>query len=211
MKRLSVSLLVIFLVLFCFNGIAFAHVDKGNAFDSKPLEGSAPDNGIPDEPGGTLTPNEIAEIEKNNVTDIGISPQHIGYPHKHVFLGIYNRYDGYKNRGEVASGYNGKSSPDTLSFTITRTVSNSWNTTIGFSAQTISSGVGYNVGWSAQKSWTYSATVNPYRTVHIGYRDYYHVQEYNCLTTWYYNPPKYTSGQGWAKQWFKPHFYTWET
>lgn len=30
MKRLSVSLLVIFLVLFCFNGIAFAHVDKGN-------------------------------------------------------------------------------------------------------------------------------------------------------------------------------------
>jgi hypothetical protein len=212
MKRFSVvSLLLTFLVLFCFNGIAFAHVDNGNIFDSKPLEGVAPDNGILDEPGGKLTPNERTQIDKKSITDFGISPQHIGYPHIHYFDGIYNRYDGYLDRGEVASGYNGKGSSDTLSFSITKTVSNGWNTNIGFSANTVSSGVGYNVQWSATKSWTYSATVNPYKTVHIGYQDWYHVQEYYCHTMWLYNPPTYTFGDGWAQQWFKPHFYSWQT
>ena len=143
--------------------------------------------------------------------DSDVTPQHIGWPHAHYFLNIYSTYDGYRDRGEVASGYNGKSSNDTLSFTITRTVSNGWNCNIGFSADVVSGGVGYNVNWSTTKYWSYSATVNPYKTVHIGYQDWYHVQKYNVKTVWYYEEPVTEYGTGWAEQWFKPHFYSWET
>ncbi|GAB6274187.1 MAG: hypothetical protein STSR0004_10500 [Peptococcaceae bacterium] len=194
---------------------AFAHEDRGNIDELPPTAGVVPDNGYPSEPGGTLSKSEIKKLldkETKPSKDSDVAPQHAGWPHSHYFLNIYNRYDGYHDRGEVASGYNGKSSIDTLSFTITRTVSNGWNCSIGFAASIVSGGVGYDVNWSTSKSWSYSATVNPYKTVHIGYQDWYQVQMYNVKSSWYFLEKTLDEyGNGWAKQWFKPHFYSWET
>ncbi|KPU26396.1 hypothetical protein TR13x_10280 [Caloranaerobacter sp. TR13] len=59
-------------------------------------------------------------------------------PHIHYFGSVTSQYDGYIDRGEVASEYNGRNSKDTLHFSIRRIVSNTCSTTIGFSADIVS-------------------------------------------------------------------------
>ena len=204
-------------------------VESNNVKEKPPIFGVAPNNGMLEDPGGILTKEQIKELEKklnierkefekklqdSSTGEVNPSHFHI-IPHYHVFDRVTGRYDGYYDRGEVASGYNGKNSIDTLSFQISRTVGNSWNANIGFAKEPVSAGVGYNVEWKETKSWTYSATVRPYKTVHIGYQDWYHVTQFDCHTVWinpyYPNDVWNENGSGWAAQWFKPHFYSCET
>ncbi|MFC4767583.1 hypothetical protein [Effusibacillus consociatus] len=93
-------------------------------------------------------------------------------------------------------------------------MANKWGASIDFAAKPVTYKVGYDVTWTDTKTWSYSSEVSPYKTVHIGLQDWYHVQEFNLHTDWYDNdgyPIGTTYGTGWAAQWFKPHFYSWET
>lgn len=209
-RKLLQSIFIATLLLTVGSNSVLAHTENQSQTTAvKPIQGVAPKDGFLEQPLGTLSKEEIKRLEANN----GVQTDHFALAgHAHIFDNIYNRYDGYDERGEVASGYNGKSSIDTLSFSIQRQVNNKWNVNIGFDANPVKVGVGYDVGWSTTYTWGYSAQVNPYKTVHIGYQDWYHVQEYNVHTDWYYDWGTSTEyGQGWAAQWFKPHFYSWET
>lgn len=206
--KLLLNIGIVFSLLFSINFSVYAHTSTGTSEDL-PIEGIAPKDGYKNEPLGKLTGKERKLLLEK------VSTEHISfYMHQHYFDGIYNTYDGYHDRGEVASGYNGKTESDVLEFGITRSVSNSWSTSIGFEKDVVTAGVGYNVTWSDEKSWTYYATVSPDSTAHIGYQDWYHVSQYNVHTTYVDSGGYYTwdeNGTGWSAQWFKPHFYSWET
>ncbi|QIB25937.1 hypothetical protein [Caloranaerobacter azorensis] len=193
MKRFSIALLILVLILSI--GVQAFADSFGNNNDEFPIKGIAPNNGYPEEPGGTLKPGEgktrvFHKGELNSKRSDGVTINHFSLtPHVHHFDRITAQYDGYIDRGEVASGYNGKSSKDTLDFSITRTVSNTWSTNIGFSADVVSGGVGFDVTWSEQKSWGYSVEVNPYKTAHIGYQDWYHIKDFTCYTRYFLSTP----------------------
>ncbi|MHA7965619.1 hypothetical protein ACX93W_15965 [Paenibacillus sp. CAU 1782] len=202
--KLPTILMLSLLLIFSLNSTVFAHAEYGNSTE-RPTPGTAPDNGVLESPGGILD-----ELAIDNI----ITPFHISLtPHVHEVINIFNTYDGYTDVGEVSSGYNGKSSMDNISFSITRVVSNGWNVDIGFSKNVIDAAVGYNSTWSTEKSFAYSSDVNPYKTVHIGYQDWFHVKEFNVKTDWALSPTtiKTDYGTGWSKQWYKYHFYSWET
>lgn len=203
MKRLiTMGLMILFLFSIC--GVASAHDLSGFLLQPQPLQVDVPDGGYPDEPGGTTLPDS---------GQIGIRHFYPGI-HLHQMGSITNTYDTMVSRGEVASGYNGKPGADQLSFTIQKEVSNGWNANIGFSSDVVSGGVGFDVTWSDTKSWGYTATVNSHKTCHIGLKDCYHVKTFNCATIYYNTNGQITnveSGNGWARQWYKPHFWSWET
>lgn len=133
-------------------------------------------------------------------------------------IDIYNRYDGMTDRGEQASGYNGKNNKDTLTFGKTTRISNSWGADIGISKNDVSAKVGYNVTKQDDTTWSYTAEVSPKKTTHIGLKDCYHVQQFTATITtktWIGNSTtpsvKTRKGKGFAQQWYKFHFYSWET
>jgi hypothetical protein len=228
-KRMCFAFLVIFIFSLSTGTLSYAHDSNQpmNIEIEKPIIGTVPDNGYNDTPGGVLTEKELKELlriqkQQEHIPNFAslklnnpeITPEHFSLiGHSHYYDSTYNIYDGGIDRGEVASGYNGKNSKDTLTFTITRTVTNGWNCNIGFSSTIVEAGVGFSVTWSDTLSWQYSAEVNPYKTVHIGYQDWYHVKQYYCHTYWWALWPfDYNEyGSGWAQQWFKPYFYSWET
>ena len=127
---------------------------------------------------------------------------------------VYHAYDGYYDRGEVARAHNGKPSADVLSFEISREVGNAWNASVGVTEGMVDAEFGFDHSWSETRTFGYSATVNPYKTVHIGYKDWYHVKQFNChmtCTTGWPSPPSTTYGTGWSSQWYLHEFYSWET
>lgn len=138
----------------------------------------------------------------------GIHTKNIFYTY--YFDGVYSRYDGYYDRGIIEiAGPNNTSSSNSSTFTIKRTVSNSFSTSIGADADFVSAHTGYNVTFSTSKTWSYTVTVPPYKTVYLHYRDWYHVQKFNCHKH-YRLTGENVYGQGWSAQWFAPQFYTTE-
>lgn len=195
MRAVSTVCLVLCLVFACSS--AFAHELGPQIEPATP--GVAPTG--PEDP---LFGEIIPEIE----------PFHFHItPHIHTVDDIYSRYDGYRERGEQGSGYNPGPTTAVLKFTINRTVANGWSVNIGFSKDPVEAKVGYSVTWSEGRSWGWDVTTPANTTAHVGYQDWYHVQRYNCHTTYYPPsvPPLVEYGQGWAEQWFKPHFYHWFT
>lgn len=152
------------------------------------------------DPIGTLTNSQIRQLKSK------ISAEALG--DIFYFDGVYQTYDGYHDRGAVLiAGPNNTSSPNTATYTIKRTISNGFNTTIGASADFVSANVGFNVKWSEERSWSYTVTVNPGKTVYVYYRDWYHVKKFNCHKyNWITGASTY--GTGFAEQWYAPQFYS---
>jgi len=120
-------------------------------------------------------------------------------------------YDGYRDRGEVASGTNSKNENDTLSFTISRTVSNTFSASLGVTKSMVDALVGYDVSWSQQAAWSYQAVVAANRSVGIGYKDCYHTTVLNCKAITYVLGTVLTSTEestGYADQWYGHEFYS---
>lgn len=186
-----------------------------------PQVGQDPSSG-PGNPLGTLTKKEIKKMEKenklhsNDQTSGEISTQDARfYPHTHNFLDIFKTYDGYYDRGELTSGGNSSYINDgSLEYGKTRSYSNSWNVDIGFESDYVSTGVGYSVTASSSDYFSWTMTVRPRKVGHIGGQDWYHTQEYNVRNDYYDNYNNLIGseyGSGWAAQWYKFHFYDWET
>jgi len=113
----------------------------------------------------------------------------------------------------LRSGVNEK---DTVSFSRTLTVSNSFSVGIKFDKGIIETNVGFIVTHSETRTFQYSAVVSPGKTVHIGYHDWYHVNKFNCHTKYfniYIGKITITTeyGKGMASQWYKPKIYFFET
>lgn len=228
-KRNKIVLVLVMMMIFVFsaNLLAMAHDSpyenesyEGFTYE-KPIESSDISNDEGD-PLGSLTKKEIKKLLKKirleeklwskDVKDTGdVSAEHWSiFYHNHYVDSIDNTYNGSIDRGEVASGYNG-SPPvtDTLGFSQTLGFSNGWNTSIGFSDSVVSASVGYSVTYSSSDTFSYSMSVPVGDTGHIGYADWYHVQEYSCHTDYNIIPDVY--GDGWSQQWYKKHFYSWVT
>gem|GEM_PF-6106533 len=194
-KKLKAFVFIIMLSLLLslsFNGLSYAD-------DLPPVESTPPESVIRNaDPLGTYyhtikNPN-IKHTENIFYTD--------------YFDGIYIRYDGYHDRGIVAiCGPNNTPSTNTLTYTIRRTVSNSFSTGIGASADFISAHVGCSVTASTEKSWSYTVSIPPYSTVYLHYRDWYHVQQFYCHRHYWLTGSDHY-GTGWAEQWYAPQFYT---
>jgi hypothetical protein len=218
MKKILIPVLSLVMAFSLFSPV-LAHDDKGSFINGAPIKGIAPDNGYAEEPAageikGNKPASEKHKQEKVKSKDGDVGTQHASiYYHEHYVDNIYNEYDGYRDRGEIASAYNDCDCKASLGFSISETVSNGWGANLGFSASAVSNGVGYNVSWSTQKTWSYSVDTNPYHTAHVGYQDWYHVDEFNGHTTYYYETGDSSTEyvQGWGEQWYKPHFYNWQT
>jgi hypothetical protein len=224
MNELKKILLVTFILLFSFGQLAFAH-EKGEQISPATI-GQDPSPEDPGNPLGTLTKGEILRLQNsNNIHKEG--SQSGGKPggvstedvqilyHEHIFLDIFNTYDGYRDRGELTSGGNSSYTDDaTLTYSKTRSYSNGWNVSIGFSSGPVSAGVGYDVTYDNSDTFSWAMTVPPRKVGHIGGQDWYHVQEYNVRNDYYDSSGNQLDseyGSGWAEQWYKFHFYDWLT
>ncbi len=186
---------VAFMLSFSFNGLSYA--------DNLPPVKSAPPESVlrNADPIGTYT-HGISGRK-------GVHTENIFYTD--YFDGIYERYDGYRDRGIVEiAGPNNTSATNSSTYTISRTVSNGYSTSIGANANFVSAHVGYDVTFSTEKSWSYTVTIPPYSTVYLHYRDWYHVQEFYCHRH-YWLTGSNSYGTGWAEQWYAPQFYTTES
>lgn len=176
------------------------------AHDPMPPDRERPTPGIA--PPGPENPL-VGEITPG-VDPLGeVQPLHFDLtPHIHYVDGIYNRYDGYLDRGEVASAYNPGPTESRIKFSITRYTSNSWSVSICFAKEPVEAAVGYSVEYGISQTFEYEVSIPAGYTVHVYYQDWYHVQEYNCHTDWNFGGTIVREdGQGWASQWFKYHFY----
>ncbi|WP_103994416.1 hypothetical protein [Paenibacillus sp. UNC499MF] len=225
MKKLFGAVLIFSVTVGSLASVAAASENKKedqaitlNNNSEKPKKGIVPQNGFKETPLGNLTTEQI-KLYKDSEDGLPkgfVKKLHIDilHPHTHTVDNIFKTYDGYTDRGEVISGTNGKSSNDTLVFSISKAVANKWGASVKFDYKKVSATVGYDVTWTDTKTWGYNAGVSGNKTVHVGMQDWYHTQEYNCHTDWYdtdgYNYGT-DYGTGWAAQWFKPHFYSWET
>ncbi len=198
-KIIRISTLYLITILLCF---MFVNTRTGFAKNLPPKKASPPEyiirNATPIGGGKIITPVKNHNRTVNNIL------------YSYYFDGIYNRYDGYYDRGIIEiAGPNNTSSVNTSTYTISRTVGNSFSTQIGADADFVSAHVGYNVKFSTEKSWAYTVTVPPGKTIYLHYRDWYHVQEFNCHKH-YWLTGSNVYGTGWAAQWFAPQFYTTE-
>ncbi len=211
-KKLFCLLLSVFVILsICVP--AFAHGDSSitdsNFNAEKPIRGIAPFTAKPSK-FGSLSNKEIKDLQ--SVPEV--TPRHIAIdPHSHQITQITDTYDGYIDRGEVESAYNGSGDDDVLTYSRERSISNGYHVNIGFTSSVVSAEVGYDVTWSDKETFAYSMDVPDDKTGHIGFQDWYHVKDFDCVT--YYFPPVGSDyeeyGSGWSKQWWKPHFYSWIT
>lgn len=66
-----------------------------------------------------------------------------------------------------------------------------------------------NHSWSQTTTYSYSAEVAPYTTVHVGYKDWYHVRQFLCHITCQYIDGRQTNyGTGHSDQWYAVGFYS---
>ena len=223
--RRCITMMLVLTILSSINVTALAKNDKDIVKENPVVEGIAPNDGIEADEGGNLSKKELTKKQQKEEQEVSIKA---GSVKVYKYVNITGRYDGYHDRGVVMTGTNKKNSTDSMTFTYTREVSNSASIATGFSkasnSASIATGfskasveavVGYNVSWSATKSWSYTASVGPYKTVNIGYKDWYHVQKLKFTTVIeayegnsIYPKTTYQYATGQAKQWFKPEFYS---
>jgi hypothetical protein len=219
-KVLAFSLIMLLSV----GQVAFAHDITEQT--SPPEVGQDPTPNDPGNPLGTLSKGEIEKLQNSHKRhkesahpngkpgDVSTQDVQLLY-HEHIFLDIFNTYDGYRDRGELTSGGNSSYTDDaTLTYSKSRSYSNGFNVNVGFSSGPVSGGVGYDVTYGDSDTFSWAMTVPPRKVGHIGGQDWYHVQEYNVRNDYYdQNGNQLDSeyGSGWAQQWYKFHFYDWLT
>ncbi len=210
--RRCITMMLVLTILSSINVTALAKNDKDIVKENPVVEGIAPNDGIEADEGGNLSKKELTKKQQKEEQEVSIKA---GSVKVYKYVNITGRYDGYHDRGVVMTGTNKKNSTDSMTFTYTREVSNSASIATGFSKASVEAVVGYNVSWSATKSWSYTASVGPYKTVNIGYKDWYHVQKLKFTTVIeayegnsIYPKTTYQYATGQAKQWFKPEFYS---
>lgn len=157
--------------------------------------------GEPNTPGGTILQSDSNLVSPRSIPAI-----------TNYICTITNTYDGYIDRGDVASGTNSKplgTPPDSLQVSFEHTVSNTISVSGQFPISKVETTVGYSGGWSDARTFTYVASVPPQTTVYVGYQDLYHVHDYDWEIQKYYPPIwQIQSGTGWSQQWYSYHFYS---
>lgn len=74
--------------------------------------------------------------------------------------------------------------------------------------------VGYNVTYGQSLSMGWSVPVASGKTGHIGYKDWYHCNDFTCHTrsvSYPWGEVSVVYGSGQARQWFKCAFYSYES
>ena len=196
-KAYKTFIFLLIIVAFCVTGsISYSYAGSTPPIESTPPSGIIK-NATPI--GGHLSGNISRNSETKNIF------------YTNYFDGVYHRCDGYRNMGIVEkAGPNNTDSSNSATFTITKTISNDYNVSIGISADFISAHVGYDVTYSTEKSWSYTVTIPPHKIVTLYCRYWYHVQEFKVHRHyWLTGSNEY--GTGWAAQWYYPQFYTSES
>ncbi len=158
-------------------------------------------------PIGTLTQNEILELQKNNgVCDSCPTPYHFSIvPHSHEITRITSRYKGEIDRGVVAEVRRRVDTSTVLTYEKGRSVENSYSVSIGFDKDVVSGEMGYDVSFSTEETASYSVDVPANKLASINLYDIYDVTKFDVKTTYVYDtvPITYTyeNGTGWAQQW----------
>lgn len=207
MKRNLVSMMLALAMCMTLCVPAFAYEEN-----EKPIPIVGEDSGEPMiENAGALSPEEIQDRLSQPVTR--------GYSRVTEGVAVTRTYNGTRDRGEVESGYNDKTEKDTMPFSISQTISNSFDLGLGYtSKKNIEAKVGYSLSWSDTRTFGYNATVSPKHTTHIEMVDCYHVSElhtWQILEVWVGNSTTPTTTRkddydAWSAQWYKAHFSSWE-
>lgn len=130
-------------------------------------------------------------------------------PHRHTWIRTTGTYYGYYY-------YNSQRScvgPCSLGYTETRSLSNSWGASIGFSSKAVSGGLKFDVSWS--ESYSYSVTLNnssPGVNKQLRFKDGYYVSNGNVKTDHFYDTFYFwycctSTGTGWGAKFDNRTFY----
>lgn len=158
-------------------------------------------------PIGVLTQDEIAELQKNSdVCDSCPVPYHFSLtPHSHEITKITSRYRGEIDRGVVAEVTKRVNTSSVLTYEKSRSVSNSYDVSIGFDKGVVDAQMGYNVSYSTTATASYSVDVPANKLASINLYDMYDVTKFDAKTTYVYDTIpitySYEYGTGWAQQW----------
>ena len=156
-------------------------------------------------PIGNLTAVERAILSAKECDSCPVPYHFSALPHSHEITAITNRYRGQIDRGVVVETTARVNATTTLSYSRGRTISNSYNVSIAFDDDVISSTLGYNVTFESSALASYAIEVPPNKMASISLQDMYDVTEFNVKTTYVYNtiPIRYSYeyGDGWAQQW----------
>jgi len=235
MKKLRKIFCLLLTLLLCTNVIskADAHTDTEvdpSVNSESAIEGIAPDGGT-DYSGGTLTDSEMKNLKKhlkeeekilddqikqmkqNKIDENIITPYHINLlvVHKHYIDSVGPSYNGYIDRGECARGKG--DSNGILQANVTNSCANGYNCSISFEADVVTASVGYSVTYEHALNIGWSCEVPAGKMGHIGYKDWYHCNNYSCHT-WNMDllQREWTDyGSGQARQWYLCEFYSWTT
>ena len=156
-------------------------------------------------PIGNLTTAEKESLAKKPC-DSCPTPYHFSIvPHSHEITKITKQYRAEVNRGVVAETTRRVDTTATLSYEKGRSVSNSYNISIGFEEDVVSSTLGYDVSFETNETASYSVDVPANKMASITLYDIYDASEFDVKTTYVYNTTpitySYEYGDGWAQQW----------
>ncbi|MDR0418629.1 MAG: hypothetical protein LBH34_00240 [Prevotellaceae bacterium] len=156
---------------------------------------------------------DISEAERKAILadtldgcDECVSKRHFSFtPHVHEITSITSRYVGQRSRGVVTQTVLPVKTTSQLVYENSRSVSNSWNVSIGFEKSAVTGALGYNVDYSTTATASYALDVPVNKMGAISLWDMYNVTTFNAKTTWIYDTVpttySYDYGTGWAEQW----------
>ncbi|MGX8698850.1 MAG: hypothetical protein ACSW8F_02845, partial [bacterium] len=167
MKKVWSMFLTVFLCL-SFSANAFASAVNDNSdmaflFPAAPASSDIISDGN-DKPIGNLSEDELKALQGSlsNGCNACFPNRHFSLtPHFHQITAITSTYVGQRNRGVVAQTADRIPTTSQLRYEKTRSVSNSWSTTISFEKSIVTAEVGYNCEYSSQETASYVLDIPP--------------------------------------------------